>query len=218
MRGALADALALAFPVACAGCGADGRALCGDCRAALVPDPHERALASGLRVSAGVVFEGVAAAALRAVKEQGRTALIRELAPALAAALAHAAGGEHDLVAVPVPTTRAALRRRGFRVVELLARRAGVAPQRLLRPARRVADQRRLGRDERRANVTGSLRATDAAGLRVVIVDDVVTTGATLDEAARALAAAGARVVGAAVVAATPLRLRTAGRIAASRE
>lgn len=207
VRGALADALALAFPVECAGCGAPGRELCALCRVQLAPAVRERVLDSGLRVWSGVEYAGVAADAMRALKEQGRTSLARQFAPALGEALAAAAHGGSGLVVVPVPTTRAAMRRRGYRVVELLARRAGVVPVRLLGPVRRTADQRALGREDRRANVAGSLRARDAAWLRVVVLDDVVTTGATLDEAARALAVAGADVVGAAAVAATPLRL-----------
>lgn len=205
VRDALADALAIAFPVDCAGCGAPGRDLCAHCRGHLAPAPCERVLDSGLRVSAGLEYAGVAADAMRALKEQGRTSIARSFAPALREALTVAARGASGLVVVPVPATRAAMRRRGYRVVEVLARRAAVVPLRLLAPARRTADQRLLGREDRRANVAGSLRARDAAGLRVIILDDVVTTGATLEEAARALAVAGADVIGAAAVAATPL-------------
>lgn len=91
-------------------------------------------------------------------------------------------------------------------MVEVLTRRAGHHPEtRLLRPARQGADQRGLGRDERVRNVAGTLRAAaDARGQRVVLVDDVVTTGATLAEAIRVLRSAGAEVVGAVTLAATP--------------
>ncbi len=206
--GALRDALALALPVDCCACGVHSRALCGACVDALRPVPARRLVDGGVVVHSGLVYDGVAAAAMRALKEQGRTALARDLAPARWAALGAlaAAAGGGDLVVVPVPSSAAAARRRGFAVVELLARRAGVAPVRLLRPARGTADQRGLSRDDRRANVAGSLHAAPAAGLRVVVVDDVVTTGATVREAQRALLAAGAEVVGAAAVAATPLR------------
>ena len=71
-------------------------------------------------------------------------------------------------------------------------------------PARRVADQSGLDAAGRSANLAGALRASsDLSGVPVVVVDDVVTTGATLVEAARALRDAGALVRGAAVVAAT---------------
>ncbi|WP_029149298.1 ComF family protein [Microbacterium indicum] len=206
LRSALAEAFALLLPVACGGCDAPGVALCPACRAALGPRV-ERADVAGLAVHAALRYEGVSAAAIRALKQRGRTDLARPLGRALRAALAAVGDGEHGLVAVVPPTSRAAMRRRGYRVVDLLVRRAGVRPARLLRYARRVGDQRALGRAERRRNVAGSMRATGAAeGARVVLVDDVATTGSTLAEARRALEEAGAIVVGAAVVAATPRR------------
>ena len=105
-----------------------------------------------------------------------------------------------------VPASGASLRARGFRVVDLVARQAGVRPRRLLAVRRAGADQRGLGRAQRLENVRGGMLAHSVAGRRVVIVDDVVTTGATLLEAARALRAGGALVVGAATIASTPLR------------
>jgi predicted amidophosphoribosyltransferase len=203
IRPALAEALSLFLPVDCAGCGAPDIALCTACRAELRPQPRARPLSSGIDVHAGLVFDGVPARVVRALKERGRTGLARPLGPALAAAADAAGAG--DAVVVPVPASRAAMRRRGYRVVDLVARQAGLHVERLLVPARATADQRALGRDERRRNVTGTMRARDAAGRRILVVDDVVTTGATLDEAVRALRAAGADVVAAATVAGTPL-------------
>lgn len=124
---------------------------------------------------------------------------------------------QHPTLVVPVPSARPALRRRGFdallvlaRLAVLGARTAGadvtLAP--LLRQVRRPADQAGLGSAQRLANLDGALgvRAQCAgllAGSRVVIVDDVVTTGATAREAARALRAAGGMVTGVAAIAST---------------
>lgn len=160
-------------------------------------------------VWSGLPFDGVVARVVRALKEDGRTSLARRLAPAVQSA--HSRLAAIDAVVVPMPTSRESYRRRGFRVPELLAARAGLPVTRLLRPARRTGDQRGLGRDERRRNVAQSLVARDAASRRVVLLDDVVTTGASLAEAARALRDAGADVVGAVTVAATPLRVNRAG-------
>jgi len=207
LREAGAQALALLLPVACGGCGLQGTALCGRCREALRPTPRRREIA-GLSVWSGGAFDGARARAVRALKERGRTDLARALAPGLRAALrAAVAGCAGPVVVVPVPTSRGAMRRRGYRVPELLIRRAGMRPARLLVAARVTGDQRALDRAGRARNAAGSLRAGPAAsGLRVVVVDDVLTTGATLSEARRALEAAGATVVAAAVAADTPLR------------
>jgi predicted amidophosphoribosyltransferase len=217
VRDALADALALVLPVRCAGCDEPDVSLCETCGDALRPGVVRTRL--DVPVCSGLPFEDVTARVVRALKEEGRTGLARALAPALRAAVDAAlgsAGGSRslsagevsgrDVLLVPVPTSRAAYRRRGYRVVELVARRAGLRCTPLLSVARATADQRGLGREARGRNVAGSLRARDAAGLRVIVLDDVVTTGATLAEAVRALRAGGAHVVGAATIAATARR------------
>lgn len=206
---ALADALALLLPVVCAGCGAPDADVCAQCRLALEPRVDTRrvdAAGGAVPVCSGLRFDGVTARIVRAVKEEGRTPLARALAPALRAAVAVFA--EPGAVLVPLPTSRASFRRRGYRVPDLLARRAGLPVRPLLRTVRRTADQRGLGRDQRRANVAKSMISRDAASLRVILIDDVVTTGVTIAEAVRALRDAGADVIGAATVAATPRRLR----------
>lgn len=208
VRRLLLDVADFVFASVCAGCGAAGTALCRACEAGLVPSPIRRT-SGGVPLWAGLAFDGVAAGVLRAVKEDGQTSLIRTLRPALAAAV-DAQRAELDErhgidVVVPVPTSRSAYRRRGFRVPELLAGGTGIPMRRLLVPARRVRDQRGLGAEDRRRNVEGAFIAQrPGAGAGALVVDDVVTTGATCAEAARALRAAGFHVVGAVAVAATP--------------
>lgn len=206
----LAEAGALAFPVPCVGCGEPPRMLCERCRPEVCPAPSLRELDAGLRVWSGLPFSGVPARAIRALKADLRTPLARALAPALACALDEAwvaTGGAHARppLLLPIPTSRASWRRRGVRVVELLLRRAGARPCRALRHARRVADQRGLDRADRGNNVAHSMRCAEMRGATVLLVDDVVTTGATLVEASRAVTAAGGLVVGAVTLASTPL-------------
>lgn len=209
VRSALADALTLVLPVDCAGCDEPDTGLCEACRRALAPSPRRRVLDGGLVVWSGLRFDAVPARVIRALKEEGRTGLAAALAPALGAAVAAVDGAGEHAVVVPVPTSRAAFRRRGYRVPDLVAHRAGLEVARLLAPARRTADQRGLDRDARRRNVADSLVARDRAGVaRAIVVDDVATTGATLVEAARALRACDIEVVGCATVAATPLITR----------
>ena len=194
----------------CAGCGAPGAALCAQCETALAPRVV-RVRAGDVPGCAGLAFEGAAAAVLRSIKEDGQTSLIRPLRPALAAAVAALRSGSGRAlridVVVPVPTSRAAFRRRGFRLPELLARGIGVPMRRALLPARRVADQRLLGEEARRRNLAGAFVADrNGSGASALLVDDVITTGSTCGEAARALRAAGFTVVGAVAVAATMRR------------
>jgi predicted amidophosphoribosyltransferase len=197
------EILSFALAATCAGCDEPGAVLCPPCRAALSPSPVQLRTPGGLRVRAALPFEGVAARCIRRLKGEGETLLVRPLGAVLAVTL-HPEETGSGLI-VPAPTSRAAFRRRGYRVPDILARSAGLRPVPLLRSIGPRADQRDLGAVERADNVRGSMRARRrGAGQRVVLVDDVVTSGATLDEAARALREAGFRVVSAVALAATP--------------
>lgn len=204
------DALAFLLAASCPGCDRPGTLLCEGCRMLLSPQPQVLSTPAGLPVRAAMAYEGVAARSIRRLKEDGATMLARPLGRAVAGILAETA---RDAVIVPVPTSRAAFRRRGFRVPELLVRHAGFDSRRVLRPARRTVDQRGLDRDARARNVADSMHARQGGAPHgdVVLFDDVVTTGATLDEAARALRAVGMRPVGAVALAATPRHLDACG-------
>jgi predicted amidophosphoribosyltransferase len=210
VREAWLDALAVLAPTECSGCGEPDRALCSACRAALEPTPTPVDV-PGLPVWAALDYRSAPRAVLVAFKDGGRTdaapALATALRAAIAAALRDGAGERGEVRIATVPSTRAAFRRRGYRPVELLLARAGLRSERVLRPLRRTADQASLGVAQRALNRAGSLRAVPrAAGRTYLLVDDILTTGSTLREAARALRATGARVVGGAVVAHTERR------------
>ena len=222
-REAVLDALAVISPVDCAGCGAPDRAICGACRGALAPAVTRRTLESGLTVYTALVYEGRVRATILAFKESGRTDAAAPLAAALRAALAAAvghtpavagssrgdAGPGPPVEVLTVPPSRSGRRRRGYDPVGWLAARAGAAASAPLRSRRTGAHQKTLGAEERRANVEGSMHALGSLdGRRFVIVDDVVTTGATLHEVARAVREAGGEVVCGAAVAYTPRRFQ----------
>ena len=200
------DALAFVFPVPCVGCGVEGRSLCGACRRELTPHVVVQHLPEVGRVWAGLTYDGVARASILALKEQGRTGLATALSGPFAAAVAAALADAHDAQVVAVPSSRAARRCRGFDPVRLLGGRAGILFSRVFEPARPHAVQKGLGVAERGRNLDGVFVLARPAPRRVLLADDVVTTGATLAAAAQVLRCGGAEVVGAAVLAATPRR------------
>jgi ComF family protein len=198
LRDALLDALSVLVPVACAGCGLQDRALCRECRAALSPEVRYDRLDDGTPVVSAVQYAGPVRQAILAFKEQGRTDVARALAKPLKAAMRDAAAraplaGATQLC--PVPSSRAAFRRRGYDPVALLVHAAGWRTARALRHTRRHEEQKALGQAERSRNVLNSLAARHSlTGHTFIVVDDIVTTGATLSEAVRAVRAAGGRV------------------------
>lgn len=219
--------LDLAFPARCAGCGDEGAAICDACRPALdvrLEQPAGIPIGLPSTVPAGILqlewcapYGGVVRRALHELKYGGETRLAVPLGQAMARRWSRVAAGGDVLVPVPVHADRA--RRRGYDQAELLARAAaaeiGLPCAPILERARATIAQFDLDRATRATNVHGAFRlrprvrggaAEDAAarplaGRWIVLVDDVVTTGATLSACAAPLLAAGAIGVSAVTVA-----------------
>lgn len=210
------QALELFLPVSCAVCGAPGTALCPACRrmlrrttarpAAVAPPGPLRE--TGVHVHVAGEYEHELASALLAFKNGGRTDLTPVLAAVLSSVLARAARdvGHRGVPLhwVPVPTSARARRRRWFDPVATLLDAAALPSGSLVRHAlrhrphrggaRRTGAQKGRGRAERVRALRGSMQARGVTGLTCLVVDDVLTTGATAAEAVRCLRAAGAVV------------------------
>lgn len=141
---------------------------------------------------------------------------MRPLAKPLADCMVRVAGDFEPIdFCVPVPLNRWRLWRRGFNQAELLARRVACllavpCRSKILRRIRRTESQAGLSNQQRRSNVGGAfavMRGAALRGTRILLVDDVMTTGATLDACARVLKRAGVEHVGAVTIARAKRRI-----------
>jgi predicted amidophosphoribosyltransferase len=220
----LEDLAELLFPTRCSGCELPGAVLCDACREALpridrvgacprcgAPFGHltctecwNRAWSFSAALALGE-FERPLSRAVVLHKDAGERRLAAVLGTLLAEQIAAEWPGWPEAVTF-VPATRAALRRRGFdhgrAIADTIATELDIPLVETL--ARSEArDQRALGRIARAANAAGTFSATGEVVERIVLTDDVFTTGATLDAASIALLDAGAQEVRVAAVART---------------
>lgn len=199
--------LDLVLPLECGGCGAPSTRWCPACARQLAVRADEPHLITP-RVDPGVPvlslgrYAGARREAIVAVKEHGRADLIDPLGLALGAGL------ERLLVwgvvgtpvtVVPAPTRRSAARRRGGDPVTRMARTAiadlpGVDVTQALRMRAMVRDSVGLSSADRERNIAGRVKIIRPVTGDVVVVDDIVTTGATARESVRVLSIAGAQV------------------------
>ena len=208
--------LDLLLPQRCLVCGAAGPQLCAGCRAALpvlgpplcarcgAPTawPVRRCIeCAGRRLAfatarAAVAYDESVRLLVAGWKERGLRRLADDAAAVVAEQLAHPGG---DAMLTFVPPGRGRRLERGYhpaeRLAVALAARWSLPCEPLLARSGRSRRQRGLSLPERRRNVTGAFSAAPAPQARIVLIDDVYTSGATVSAAASALRAAGARRV-----------------------
>ena len=208
----LAELVDLVLPSHCVCCDRPGPAWCPGCR----PDTRCEviALAHGPPVHAAAEYADQLRTALLSYKERGARSLAGPLADYLAGSLDSARTADPDgrsPILVPVPSTRAAIRQRGgdhlLRLARLAARQLQLAVLPALRLTGPVLDSAGLSADQRAGNLRHRMRAQPATATgSAIVLDDILTSGATMTEAARALRAAGWQVPAGAVIGWTRLR------------
>lgn len=180
----------------CSGLARRGDPLCGSCRASLHRLTPEPVLLSGALVWAPLAYSGPARDLVRALKFRGAIALADAMAAQI---VANAPSGLLDAALVPVPLHPRRVRKRGYNqaaaIAEAVARRTGLEVLDCLRRSGPSITQVGRDRAERKAGPAGCIHAEVLSREKVLLVDDVVTTGATLSACRDALVARGTRDV-----------------------
>jgi predicted amidophosphoribosyltransferase len=206
----------LLFPSRCISCSALGLSLCSKCRRGWNPHiyiTHIGEKRESLRVTSSILYSPIAQKVILGAKENHLARADELISSAITHSLENLLREDWVDYLIPIPSRKSATRLRGREFIEEMAAPAsekfGIPIHSPLLHGRRVRDQSGLDLQGRRNNLEGAFVVKKEVGLygNAVLVDDLVTTGATLIEAARALRYAGIQVIGAVTAAlAQPLR------------
>ena len=182
----------IVFPTRCYGCNALGVSICTSCRREWIPH-YYRTHIDALNVHSAMLYTPTASKIILAAKENGLQGADDLLITAIIHVLNNARLDRGYFTLVPIPSNKQSQRRRGRRFIvdltQTISQTTGIGISDCLQVSRQVSDQSGLTKAERILNMQGAFSLKPGVILRgdAILIDDVVTTGATLREAARAL-------------------------------
>ncbi|CAN2214070.1 ComFC Predicted amidophosphoribosyltransferases [Candidatus Nanopelagicaceae bacterium] len=203
----------LIFPVRCLGCDQLGISICSQCRKFW----HPRIITTWSHakekfpIYSSIPYSPIAGRVLLSAKENSLQLADNLLASALLHSLRGARTQNQIDFLIPIPSRKSVARKRGRQFITTLSRSIGAVEnlptEEVLAHTRKVRDQSNLDAKDRAKNLEGALTSLRFISGRAVLIDDLVTTGATLNEAARALRCQGITVAAAVTACvAEPLR------------
>ena len=191
----------LLFPTRCYGCNAIGLSICSSCRREWHPHYYLTHV-QGFKVHSAILYSPTASKIILAAKENGLKGADRLIVDAIVHVLDRADFDLYNVRLVPIPSSKSNSRRRGRNFItnlcEEISARTNIPVTPALELAHKVKDQSGLSAKARAVNMKRAFSVTAGVYPRgdLILIDDVVTTGATVAEAARALNSHGFHLLG----------------------